>query len=101
MPTVDPETGVKDGKEPLNTLKRYNTASQGGGLSVFTDRDQRSIFTGFEFRKSVFLGGTGNSCCILFGSLNECCTLKGFEFSTVFLCQFYSPGTSVNTALHS
>ena len=25
-----------------------------GGLGIFTDRDQRSIFWGFEFRKSVF-----------------------------------------------
>ena len=26
----------------------------GGGLGIYTDRDQRSIFLGFEFRKSVF-----------------------------------------------
>ena len=34
-----------------------------GGLGIFTDRDQQSIFLGFEFRKSVFLG-TGHSCCV-------------------------------------
>ena len=28
----------------------------GGGLNIFTDRDQQSIFVGFEFRKSVFWG---------------------------------------------
>ena len=28
----------------------------GGGLSIFTDRDQQSIFVGFEFRNSVFWG---------------------------------------------
>ena len=28
----------------------------GGGLGIFTDRNQRSIFLGFEFRESVFLG---------------------------------------------
>ena len=26
----------------------------GVGLGIFTDRDQRGIFLGFEFRKSVF-----------------------------------------------
>ena len=26
----------------------------GGGLGLFTDRDQPRIFLGFEFRKSVF-----------------------------------------------
>ena len=35
-----------------------------GGLGIFTDRDQRSIFGAFEFRKSVFFLGTGHSCCI-------------------------------------
>ena len=43
------------------------TETPGGGLGIYTDRDQRSIFGGFEFRKSVFLGGTGQSCCIFFG----------------------------------
>ena len=28
----------------------------GGGLSIHTDRDQRSTVLGFEFRKSVFFG---------------------------------------------
>ena len=35
----------------------------GSGLGIFTDRDQRSIFDGFKFRKSVFLGA-GHWCCI-------------------------------------
>ena len=26
----------------------------GGGLGIYTDRDQQSIFGGFEFPKSVF-----------------------------------------------
>ena len=26
----------------------------GGGLGIYSDRDQRSTFLGFEFRKSVF-----------------------------------------------
>ena len=26
----------------------------GGGLDIFTDRDQQSIFVSFEFRKSAF-----------------------------------------------
>ena len=30
--------------------------SPGGGVGSFKDRDQRSIFLGFEFRKSVFFG---------------------------------------------
>ena len=31
--------------------------SQGGGLGIYTDRDQRDIFLGFEFRKSVLFFG--------------------------------------------
>ena len=33
---------------------------------AYLDRNQRSIFLGFEFRESVFLG-YGHSCCIFWG----------------------------------
>ena len=41
-------------------------AIQGGGLDIFTDRDQQSIFLGagrlnFE---NLYFWGTGHSCCI-------------------------------------
>ena len=36
----------------------------GGGLGIYTDIDQRSIFGGFEFGESVFFWATGRSCCI-------------------------------------
>ena len=50
------------------------TGTPGGGFGVFTDRDQRSIFFGFEFRESV-----------RFGLLNKICILKCFILSKVFL----------------
>ena len=40
----------------LSRVKKLESLFQGGGLGIFTDRDQRGIFGGFEFRKSVFLG---------------------------------------------
>ena len=44
--------------------------SQRGGLGICTDRDQRSIFGGFEFRKSVFFWGGGGvlvTAAVFFG----------------------------------
>ena len=32
----------------------YLPLHPGGGLGIFTNRDQRGIFGGFEFRESVF-----------------------------------------------
>ena len=65
----------------------------GGGLGIFSDRDQRSIFLGFEFRKSVFflvlIIGTvffryWSLMLYFFEWLNKRCILKCFIFSTVF-----------------
>ena len=67
--------------------------AQGGELSIFTDRDQRSIFLGFEFRKSVFFWvfatvavffGSLNKCCIFFELLNKCCILRVSYFQQYF-----------------
>ena len=41
--------------------------SPGGGLGIFTDRDQRSIFWVLNFEYLHFLG-TGHSCCIFLAS---------------------------------
>ena len=40
----------------------------GGGPSIFTKRNQRSIFWGFDIEKSLFFFGTGHSCCTFLGS---------------------------------
>ena len=54
--------------------------SPGGGLDIFTDRDQRSILP------------------YIFGLLTKCCMLKCFILSTVvFKVHFYSSCTSVTT----
>ena len=72
----------------------------GGGLSIFTDRDQRSIFLGFEFRKSVFFWVL-LTAAVFFGLLDKCCIFKCFIFLTVFLeVQFSAPGASVIKVLH-
>ena len=60
---------------------------EGGGLGIFTDRDEKSIWgwegEGFEFRKSVFL--VLLTTAVFFGLLDKCCSLKCFVFLTVFL----------------
>ena len=48
-------------------MNGQQSVNLGGGLGIFTDRDQRSIFLGFEFGESVFFLGTGHSCCISLG----------------------------------
>ena len=56
-----------------------------GGLSIFTDRDQRSIFLGFEFRKSVFSWVLLTAAVFFLGwLLDKCCIFKCFIFLTVF-----------------
>ena len=47
----------------------------GGGLGIYTDRDQRSILFGFEFRKSVFFWVLVKAA-VFFG---------GFQINAVFL----------------
>ena len=65
----------------------------GGGLGR---QGSAEHFGGFEFRKSVFFLILVKAS----GLSNKCCIFKCFMSSTVFLAQFYSPGTSANTALH-
>ena len=73
-------------------------APLGGGLGI--NKDQRSIFGGFEFQESVFFGYL-SQLLYFFGLLNKSCILKCFIFSTVFFCvQFYSPGASIITGLY-
>ena len=70
-------------------------------FSYKPDRDWRSIFLGFEFRKSkicIFLG-TAHSCRI-FWVVRKCCIFKFHSFNSIFWVQFYAPGTSVITVLH-
>ena len=55
----------------------------GGGLGIFTDRNQRSILLGFEFRKFVFFWVLVTDA-VFFRLLNKCCILKCFIFLTVF-----------------
>ena len=71
-----------------------------GGLGIFTDRDQRSIFLSFEFQKSVFLGALLRAA-VFFGLLDKRCIFKCFIFLAVyFWLKFYTPGTSVITVFH-
>ena len=71
-----------------------------GGLGIFTDRDQRSIFLGSEFQEFVFFWVLVTAT-VFFRLLNKSCILKCFIFSTVFLwVQFYSPGGSIIMGLH-
>ena len=39
---------------------------------MYTNRDQQSIFWGFEFSKICIFLGTGHSCCIFGGLSNKC-----------------------------
>ena len=57
----------------------------GGGLGIFTDRDQLTrVFLGFEFGESVFFWVL-ITAVVFFGLSNKSCILKCFLFSTVFL----------------
>ena len=65
----------------------------GGGLGIFTDRNQRSIFLGFEFQKSAFFWVL-LTVAVCFGLLDKCCIFKCSIFLTVFfggpvLCTWY------------
>ena len=57
----------------LNVFLEY----PGGGLGIYTDRDQRSNFGGFEFRKSVFFWVLVKAA-VFFGLSNKCCIFKCF-----------------------
>ena len=61
-----------------------NPGGGGDGLGIYTDRDQQSIFLGFEFQKSVFFWVLVIAA-IFFGFSNKCCIFKCFMSSTLFL----------------
>ena len=44
------------GAEPEMSISSAFMKVPGGGLDIFTDRNQQSIFLGFEFQKSAFFG---------------------------------------------
>ena len=57
-------------------------------LGIFTDRDQQSIFGGFEFRKSVFFWVLLRAA-VFSVLLDKCCIFKCFMFLTVFFGSSY------------
>ena len=88
------------GAEPEMSISSAFMKVPGGGLDIFTDRDQRSIFLGFEFQESAFFWVL-LTVAVFFGLLDKCCIFKCSIFLTVFFgVQFYAPGTSVITVLH-
>ena len=86
--------------QTLNNLTSSKFQTPGGGLGIFTNRDQQSIFLGFEFQKFVFFC-TQLTAAVFFGLLDKCCIFKCFiSVSVLFWLKFYVPGTSVITVLH-
>ena len=61
-----------------------NQIPLGGGLGIYTYRDSRSIFLGFEFRKSVFFWVLVIAAVFFWFSI-QCCIFKCFMSSMVFL----------------
>ena len=71
-----------------------------GVLGIFTDRGQRSILGGFEFRKSVFFGYCSHLLYFC-GLLDKALLLCVLYFLTIcFWLKFYAPGVSVITVRH-
>ena len=92
--------GPFDCERQIKELFKLTNKSPGGGLGIFTDRDQRSIFLGFEFRKSVLFGVLLTAAAFL-GLLDKCCIFKCFRFLKVlFWFKFYAPSTSLISVLH-
>ena len=82
--SLDFHVGLRSMQNPASFLIHMSVLDPGGELGIFTDRDQGSIFWGFEFRKSVFFGGGVLVTAALFlGFLNKCSILKCFIFLTV------------------
>ena len=78
-------------------------SNPGGGLGIFANRDERSIFLILNFENLYFGGGGGywSQLLCFFGLLNKRCILKCFICLTVFFwLQFYSPGASIIMGLH-
>ena len=64
-------TSPRKGTHNIQRISSEDTSSKdqrlkcpGDGFGIFADRDQRSIFLGFESRMSVFFLGTGYRYCI-------------------------------------
>ena len=78
-------------------------STPGGGLGIFTDKNQRisGVYFGvLNFENLYFFGYWSQLLCFL-GLLNKRCILKCFICSTVFFWfQFYSPDASIIMGLH-
>ena len=68
---------------PLTVFQSLSFKFPRGGLVIFTDRDQRSIFWVLNFENLYFFG-YWSQLLHCFGLLNKCCILKCFLFLTVF-----------------
>ena len=55
----------------------------GGGLGIYTGRDQQSIFRVLNFENLYFLG-TGQSCCIFWG-----CRINAVFLSVLYLQRYF------------
>ena len=56
----------------------------GGGLGIYTDRDQRSIFWVLNFENLYFFG-YWSKLLYFFGLSNKCCIFLGCQINAVFL----------------
>ena len=62
---------------------KQHSVCPGGGLGIFTDRDQRCSF-GVSNLKNLYFLGTAHSCGIFWGLLDKCCIFKCFIFQQYF-----------------
>ena len=61
----------------------------GGGLGIFTDRDQLSIFLSFEFRKSVFFWVLLTAAVFFWAFIFKCSIFLTVFFWGPVLCTWY------------
>ena len=73
--------------------------AQGVDLAYIQAGISGVLFWVLNFENLYFLG-TGHSCCIFMGSQINDIFLSVLCLERYFYAQFYSPGTSANTALH-
>ena len=73
-------------------------STPGGGLGIFTDKNQRisGVYFGVLNFENLYFFGYWSQLLYFLGLLNKRCILKCFICSTVFFWfQFYSPGASI------
>ena len=81
----------------------YPLIHPGGGLDIFTDKNQRisGVYFGVLNFENLYFLGYWSQLLYFLGLLNKRCILKCFICSTVFFWfQFYSPGASIIMGLH-